>query len=358
MLASGMHADGGIQRFNRTLVAALEILGCDLRVLSLSDALRQNPDQAKTRVDCFGGNRARFALATVKAVASGRFDYIVVGHINFLSLVLRVQTLCLRQRARVLMVAHGIEVWYGLKKSTRRDLSRLWTVLCVSRYTRDALLQQAPELYPNRLQVFPNALSDRWSELNTTLRPLILPARFILSVSRLESTERYKGIVSVIESLAMVNDTTLHYLVVGRGGDADFLQRVAKRCGVQQRVHFLGSADDAELVSLYGRCQAFVLPSANEGFGIVYLEAMFFGAPVIAAAAKGALDVVRDGETGLMVRFGDTAGLKCAIDRLGEDEALRDRLRVRGRASVTGSGEFSFKRFIARSALIFYAAGS
>jgi len=54
----------------------------------------------------------------------------------------------------------------------------------------------------------------------------------------------------------------------------------------------------------------FVLPSGKEGFGIVFLEAMFFGAAVIAASEKGALDVIQDGETGLLVRFGDTVALR------------------------------------------------
>jgi glycosyltransferase involved in cell wall biosynthesis len=96
-----------------------------------------------------------------------------------------------------------------------------------------------------------------------------------------------------------------------------------------------------------------VLPSGKEGFGIVFLEAMYFGAPVIAASEKGALDVIRDGETGLLVRFGDSIALKKAIERLRDDAALRERLRERGRATVIGDGEFTFRRFSIRTADIF-----
>jgi glycosyltransferase involved in cell wall biosynthesis len=113
-------------------------------------------------------------------------------------------------------------------------------------------------------------------------------------------------------------------------------------------VRFLGGVSDATLVDLYRRCEAFVLPSGQEGFGIVFLEAMYFGAPVIAARAKGAVDVVQDGETGLLVAFGDVVGLRMAIDRLLASESLRQALRERARQNVTGQGPFTFHAFVQR----------
>jgi glycosyltransferase involved in cell wall biosynthesis len=130
------------------------------------------------------------------------------------------------------------------------------------------------------------------------------------------------------------------------------------RCGVQHRVHFIGDAADADLAALYRRCTAFVLPSGKEGFGIVFLEAMYFGAPVIAAAAKGALDVVRDGETGLLVRFGDCVAVKDAIERLEADQGLRERLCAASRATVVDDGPFTFSRFAARCADILELSGA
>jgi glycosyltransferase involved in cell wall biosynthesis len=150
----------------------------------------------------------------------------------------------------------------------------------------------------------------------------------------------------------MLEDSSMHYCVIGHGDDLPFLQRVAERSGIAHRVHFLDGVSDAELITLYGRCAAFVLPSGKEGFGIVFLEAMYFGAPVIAAAAKGALDVVQDGETGLLVRFGDSMALKEAIERLQGDPALRERVIRRGRAAVTEGGPFTFARFAKRYAQV------
>src|SRR5262249_20416434 len=132
------------------------------------------------------------------------------------------------------------------------------------------------------------------------------------------------------------------------GDDREFLRSVATRLGVADRVEFPGAVSDAELVGLYRECEAFVLPSGQEGFGIVFLEAMFFGAPVIAAREKGAVDVIRDGETGLMVDYGDVVGLARAMDRIIADRALAENLRRAARALVTFDGCFTAAAFTRR----------
>jgi phosphatidylinositol alpha-1,6-mannosyltransferase len=167
-------------------------------------------------------------------------------------------------------------------------------------------------------------------------------------VTRLEPGDRYKGVATVIEAFSMLSDAEVHYLIVGHGRDADFLRAMAARFGVADRVHFVRGVSDAELIGLYRRCEAFVLPSGKEGFGIVFLEAMFFGAPVIAAREKGAVDVVRDGETGIAVPFGDVIAVKRAIERLAADSVLRERLRANGLSLVTDEGPFTFASFARR----------
>jgi glycosyltransferase involved in cell wall biosynthesis len=258
----------------------------------------------------------------------------------------------------MMLIAHGIEVWSGIDSARRRALSHIDRVLCVSRYTRQRILDQAPALIADRLLIFPNALADTWGRTTPVPFSRSLPARFILSVTRVERGDRYKGIATVIEALSMLADDSIQYFVVGHGDDLPFLQLVAERCGVKDRVHFLRGISDSELIALYRKCESFVLPSGKEGFGIVFLEAMFFGAPVIAAREKGALDVVRDGETGLSVRFGDTIAIKEAIERLGSDADLRERLRADGHALVVDGGPFTFVRFTDRCAEAFGLRGA
>jgi len=361
VLLSQVFVDGGIQRFNRTFLSACDGLGATCDVLSLNDGEDsrnrwQAPASATIRL--FNRNKSQFALATCAAVLRGEYDFIVIGHINLLPLVSSCASLRKPRGTRLLLIAHGIEVWTGLDKwRLRLAATRLDLILCVSRYTRDRIQEQWPRLPEQRYTIFPNALSETWVQRFAQSDPVQtlagLPRRFLLSVTRLDRGDRYKGITTVIETLAALEDRSVHYVIAGQGDDRVFLERMAERFQVSGRVHFVGSVSDAELANLYAQCAAFILPSGKEGFGIVFLEAMYFGAPVIAAREKGAIDVVRDEETGLLVPYGDTAALAGVIMRILQDGALRTRLRMNGRQSVSVEGPFSFRSYMTRLATIF-----
>ena len=346
-------ANGGIQRFNRTILDACSRLGVKCHVLSLNDprpSIEQGSRCGDASIHGFGGDRHRFALAVAGELMSERHDRVIVGHINLLTLTIALSILRPFRRIPTILIAHGIEVWGGIRGVRRRALAHTTRILCVSHYTRRRILEQAPALMAERLVIFPNALADSWGRAATAPPARTMPARFILSVTRLERGDRYKGIATVIEAFSMIADDTLEYYVIGQGNDVPFLELIADRCGVGSRVHFMRGVSDAELLSLYERCEAFVLPSGKEGFGIVFLEAMYFGAPVIAAREKGATDVVRDGDTGIAVPFGDTVAIKEAIERIRSDNVLRARLRANGRSMVVDGGPFTFARFTDRCA--------
>jgi phosphatidylinositol alpha-1,6-mannosyltransferase len=357
LLVTGVFVNGGIQRFNHTFLAALSALDLECDVLSMHDSLQSTGHPGfgtRTKIRGFSGSRWQFSKRAFLSIMSNRYDWILIGHINLL--VFTIAALLVRpfSRTRTVLVAHGIEVWSHIGRFRRLAFLRLHMTLCVSRYTCRRVLEQVPRLHDDRVMIFPNCLCSTWTGLNSSPQPSVPAVPFVLSVSRLERGDRYKGIVTVIEAMSQLEDLSVHYIVVGQGNDMVFLREVAARYGVAQRVHFLQGISDAQLVDMYSQCKAFVLPSGKEGFGIVFLEAMYFGAPVIAAAEKGALDVVRDGETGLLVPFGDSMGIKTAIERLNADAALREHLRERGRSTVVGDGEFTFAHFTKRAATIFF----
>jgi glycosyltransferase involved in cell wall biosynthesis len=356
LLLTGVFVNGGIQRFNHTLLAALSALDLECDVLSMHDSIK-SIEQAnfgpRTRILGFCGSRWQFSKCALGNIVANRYDWILIGHVNLLVFTIAALLIKPFSQTRAVLIAHGIEVWSHIGRWRRLAFLRLHKTLCVSRYTRQRVLEQVPALRKERVTIFPNCLCGTWTGLRPSPQRPARDAPFVLSVSRLERGDRYKGIVTVIEAMSQLDDLSLHYLIVGQGNDMAFLQEVAIRYGVAHRVHFLRGISDAELVNMYTECQAFVLPSGKEGFGIVFLEAMYFGAPVIAAAEKGALDVVKDGETGLLVRFGDSMAIKAAIERLNADAALREHLRERGRSTVVGDGEFTFSRFTEHAAKIF-----
>ena len=348
LLLSQTFSDGGIQRFNRTLLAASRQTPPRVDVLSLRDP-PDAPAAARTGIGLLRGfqhRRGAFALATWRALASGRYRVVVIGHINLLMMALLAS--CLTPfRPRMLLIAHGVEVWTGVGGPRRWALRRMDRLLCVSRYTERMIQRQAPELPAAVFTIFPNALGETWQRgapvvADTVPASDAWPKRFLLAVARIEQPDRTKGIVTTIEALATCDDDTLQLVVAGSGGDLAFLRGVAARCGVSDRVHFAGRVTDEALRELYARCIAFVLPSGQEGFGIVFLEAMYFGAPVIAARAKGAVDVIEDGVTGLLVDYGDIAALARAIDRIARDKLMRTRLRNHARIQVVEGGAFNF----------------
>lgn len=104
------------------------------------------------------------------------------------------------------------------------------------------------------------------------------------------------------------------------------MRTLAERLQLGERVRFHGKLDDAPLAQLMQRADLLVVPS-YEGFGIVYLEAMSFGVPVIAASAGAAREIVRDGENGFLVPLGDAAEIARLLHRLAAKPALLQSLR-------------------------------
>ena len=237
---------------------------------------------------------------------------------------------------------HGVEVWGRVTTMQRHAANRFNRVLAVSQYTKDSFITQVPGPVRDRISVFPNTISPELVEQspipqswNPTARSLRL-----LSVAGLARSEREKGVLHVLEAMAgLKSDLAVEYTVVGSGDDVGFLRfDGGGLLGLSARVHFREALGDAELWDEYRCADAFILPSSKEGFGIVFLEAMHFGLPVIAAAEKGALDAVRDGDNGFLVPYGDVNTIRQRIEELAEQPLLRHQLGEHGRSLVGENG--------------------
>lgn len=166
----------------------------------------------------------------------------------------------------------------------------------------------------------------------------------LLFVGRL--VER-KGVHYLLEALARLGEESgVHLRVVGDGPMRPGLERKAAELGIGDRVVFDGLLGGDVLARRFAECDAFVLPAVVdakgdvEGLGVVLIEALSYGKPVIASAAGGIVDIVRDGDTGLLVPPGDAAALARAIMRYVRDPEFAAKLAARGRAHV--EREFSW----------------
>jgi glycosyltransferase involved in cell wall biosynthesis len=144
-------------------------------------------------------------------------------------------------------------------------------------------------------------------------------------VCRLEETERYKGYDQIIKAMPEILRLVpnARYLLVGRGSDRRRIEKLIAEVGVQDSVILAGFVPDDELAEHYNLCDIFAMPSQGEGFGIVYLEALASGKPVLAGNKDGSRDALADGELGLLVDPDDTAEIAAEIIRVLRREHLR-----------------------------------
>jgi len=162
-----------------------------------------------------------------------------------------------------------------------------------------------------------------------------LTGPFVLFVGRLASN---KGLLDLAEAFATVSasDRSAQLVVVGEdGGQRAALESKARSLGLSDRVHLLGHVDDdAMLSAAYREARVTVLPSEYEAFGLVLLESLAAGTPVVASRVGGIPEVVEDGRAGLLVPPKSPAALAEAIGRIWADRDLARHLGAYGRDHV------------------------
>jgi len=134
----------------------------------------------------------------------------------------------------------------------------------------------------------------------------------LLFVGRLSAQ---KGLAVLLRALPDV-EPAVSLDVIGEGPDGDSLRRLAAGVGIAARVRWHGTLPQSRLAEFYRTATALVVPSVDEGLGLVAVEAHLCEAPVVAFDSEGLRDVVADGETGLLVPKVDAAALGAALNRL------------------------------------------
>ncbi len=211
-------------------------------------------------------------------------------------------------------------------------------------------LSQAPE----KINQLPNGVDiDRFrpnldSSLLRTRYGIQPTDRVVLFVGALDRAHYFKGVPDLLQALASLQGENIRLLVVGDGDLRPSYEQQAHRIGLSDRVRFCGRVSDPDLPAHYALCDLLVLPSTTRGeaFGVVLLEAMATGKPVIASNLPGVRSVVSDGEAGLLVPPGDVARLAQAIGALLDDPSRRQEMGVVGRAKVEAA--YTWPRIIAR----------
>jgi glycosyltransferase involved in cell wall biosynthesis len=215
------------------------------------------------------------------------------------------------------------------------------------RLARDVELRGAahvftPSAYLGELAVTWGVRSDRVSVLPNpapALPDLAPREELRRSFGMNELTLAFAGRLTAQKSLGVAlealsrNDGVL-LLIAGDGDERASLERRADELGLESRVRFLGPLPRERVVELFRAADAAILSSSWENFPHTVVEALAAGTPVLATAAGGVAEVVRNGENGLLVAIGDVDGLTAAIHRFAGDPELRERLRAAAAPSI------------------------
>jgi phosphatidylinositol alpha-1,6-mannosyltransferase len=316
LVAEAYGASGGIAQFNRHLLDTMALRDdLEVRVLGLyGNTGCGEPEGLVWNAPSRG--KVTYAIRAAREAITFNPDLIISGLIGFGGLAVSLKMLT---RSRLWSVTHGWEAWQPGPWADNWGLRSSEMITSVSRFTRDKLLVWL-DRPAERVRLLPNTID--LERFEPAPRPAALEQRYnvagkkvLVTISRLAAIDAYKGQDRIIRLIAELNDRCgpLHYIVAGDGDDRPRLEQLVTELGVEGLVTFAGFVSDEEIENLYRLADLFVMPSTGEGFGIVYLEAMACGCPVVAGNKDGSVDALADGELGRLVDPHDREALLEAI---------------------------------------------
>lgn len=346
---------GGIEKFNRNFLKALHELSVDGYLDAKADSMYDTETDRRyfpqKRFKGFGGRRLWFVVHAL--TEAHQYDTVILGHINLAVIGLLMQLF--NPRVRLVLIAHGIEVWAPQRGIKKKLLQQVAQIYCVSDFTRGRLLQHHPFLALRQCKLFPNTLDAYFTPPQRLEKPVALVQQYgiqqqqvLLTVTRLKSTEKYKGYDTIIRVMPRLLRTHPHavYYIIGQSDAAEQerVTRLIQALNLQDRVKLLGFVPDAVLQDHYLLADVFVMPSRKEGFGIVFLEAMACGLPVIAGNQDGSRDALLNGRLGTLVDPEDPEAILQALE-----QALSGNAPIQGKQLQEQVwAHFSFTQYKAR----------
>jgi glycosyltransferase involved in cell wall biosynthesis len=336
--------EGGIQSYVKDIFRAYLALDDDItgEVFLLRDRDNSsNPFESdRLRFHYFQRDfpalgRVNIAVALSAFLVQKRPQHVYCGHINLAPLV---RSLCQPLGIPYTVLTYGKEVWEPLPKSKSNALKNASSIWTISRYSRDCACK-ANGLDSHKIKMLPCAIDgDKFTPGEKQPELIekygLAGKKVLMTVARLWSGDIYKGVDVTIRALPRIAQVfpDVKYLVIGRGDDQPRLAQLAEDLQVADKVIFAGFIATEDLITHYRLADAYIMPS-QEGFGIVYLEAMACGIPVLSGDADGSADPLQDGKLGWRVPHRDKDEVaKACIEILQGDDQRCDGQWLRNQA--------------------------
>ncbi len=340
LLADLYSATGGIQTFNKCLIKALKELNTknefEITVYILNDKnITAESETSNVTFKCFNKSKISFALESI--LKSNQSDIVLFGHVNLSPLAIFTNN-----KARKFLFIHGIEVWKRLSPLKTLGIKKIERIISVSKFTQ-LQMEKFNNVSSKKFHILPDTIYEN-KQINYT--DLKLPkGKMILTVSRLDKSDSYKNIDLLIKAIKDIikEIPDVFLIIVGDGNDRSRLEGIARESDVSDKIIFTDRVSDDILQAYYKSCDIFILPSTNEGFGIVFLEAMYHSKPCIGANSGGVPEVISDNITGLLAKPNDQISLTENVIKLLKDDNLRNKMGKAGKERF--EREFSFEQF-------------
>jgi asparagine synthase (glutamine-hydrolysing) len=336
LLTDGFGGFGGIAKFNRDFLTALCNHARTSEVVAVPRLMPHYPGVLPEKLELVReglGSKRSFVAAVVRKAMELRRNIsaeesiaIFCGHINYLALAVALRRIC---GGSVHLIIHGIDAWKPSREPLLKTaLRKLDGFIAVSHVTKERF-QSWSRLRFDQGVILPNcvnldAFTPGMPSADLIERYGLEGRKVLMTLGRLASAERYKGFDEIIELLPRLAEEFpgIVYLVCGDGADRPRLVAKARLfdCEVfdvaadppskldsshgtasRPRVVFTGRVDESEKADHYRLADLYVMPSSGEGFGIVYLEALACGVPVVGSKADGSREALREGTLGILV---------------------------------------------------------
>jgi phosphatidyl-myo-inositol dimannoside synthase len=311
LLTPNLLGTDGVSSLSRQIVGALPQPAV---VLSLHDRVPEARECEDVEMHGAGGSRAGFLAAAWRiSQRCSPATEIVCSHLHLAP----VAALLGWHGGRVTTVLCGIEAWVPLRRTEAWALNRS-ALIAISHHTAARFKDANPSFASKDVIVCHPGLPDQAASDGVAARDGLSA----LIVARMSADERYKGHDELLElwSGVLARSPEARLVVAGDGDDRPRLEARARSLGLSGAISFVGRVTDAELAQLYERCRFLVMPSRDEGFGLVFLEAMRAAKACIGARGAAA-EIIQHEVTGLLVDPASTGDLSAAVVRLFDDPA-------------------------------------
>jgi phosphatidylinositol alpha-1,6-mannosyltransferase len=318
---------GGIEKICRSIAKAFYSLENEKQITMQTYSIYDAPSDLDTRYipethfKGFNGNRLRFIF---QAIFQGlKCDKIILSHINLLPAVYVIKLLA--PKSRIILFAHGIELWRPIRNWERRFLlKQCQQIWAVSDYTAKQI-ERVHKIPASYIRILNNCIDPFFIPPNEFVKPKHLMDHYnltaeqpvLLTLTRLSSTEAYKGYNHVIECLpTLIKEyPDIKYLIAGKADDIEQerLHKLIAKKKLQNHVLLVGFIPENELSSIFRLADIFIMPSKKEGFGIVFIEAAACGCKIIAGNHDGSPDALLNGRLGKLINPDDTDDMILSI---------------------------------------------